>query len=159
MTIVAMGLGFSIAAADPTIFSANLAQVREGLQFTPGTASFLASLCTLTLAAAVLGAGALGDLAGMKKMFILGVCGSIFFGVLGAAAPHVGMLIIARAGLGVAFAFVLGLSLAIINAVFPPGRRAGAIAAYLGAGYALAVFQPALGGWLAAHFGWRAGLW
>jgi len=158
MTIVAMGLGFSIAAADPTIFSANLAQVREGLQFTPGTASFLASLCTLTLAAAVLGAGALGDLAGMKKMFILGVCGSIFFGVLGAAAPHVGMLIIARAGLGVAFAFVLGLSLAIINAVFPPGRRAGAIAAYLGAGYALAVFQPALGGWLAAHFGWRAGL-
>lgn len=65
------------------------------------------------------------------------------------------MLIVARAGLGVAFAFVLGLSLAIINAVFPPGRRAAAIAAYLGAGHALAVFQPAVAGWLASHFGWR----
>ncbi len=156
MTILAMGLGYSIAAADPTTFSANLSEVRKGLEFTPSTASFLACLCTLTLAAAVLGAGALGDLHGMKKMFIAGICGSIVFGLIGAAAPHVSVLIIARAGLGVAFAFVLGLSLAIINAVFPPGRRAAAIAAYLGAGHALAVFQPALGGWLASNFGWRS---
>ena len=156
MTILAMGLGYSIAAADPTTFSANLSEVRKGLEFTPSTASFLACLCTLTLAAAVLGAGALGDLHGMKKMFTAGICGSIVFGLIGAAAPHVSVLIIARAGLGVAFAFVLGLSLAIINAVFPPGRRAAAIAAYLGAGHALAVFQPALGGWLASNFGWRS---
>ena len=155
MTVVAMGLGYSITAADPTTLSANLAEVRRGLDFSPGTASFLASLCTLTLAAAVLGAGALGDLAGMKRMFVIGVWGSIAFGVLGALAPHVAVLIVARGGLGVAFAFVLGLSLAIINAVFPPGRRAAAIAAYLGAGHALAVFQPALGGWLAGHYGWR----
>jgi len=156
MTIVAMGLGYSITAADPTTLSTNLSEVRSGLQFSPGTASFLASLCTLTLAAAVLGAGALGDLHGMKRMFVVGVGGSIFFGVLGAVAPHVGVLIIARAGLGVAFAFVLGLSLAIVNAVFPPGRRAAAIAGYLGAGHALAVFQPALASWLAGLYGWRA---
>lgn len=155
MTIAAMGLGYSITAADPTTLSANLAEIRRGLQFSPATASFLASLCTLTLAAAVLGAGALGDLAGMKRMFVAGILGSIVFGVLGAVAPNVGVLIAARAGLGIAFAFVLGLSLAIVNAVFPPGRRAAAIAAYLGAGHALAVFQPALGGWLASNYGWR----
>lgn len=155
MTITAMGLGYSITAADPTTLSANLAEIRKGLEFSPATASFLASLCTLTLAAAVLGAGALGDLAGMKRMFAIGVVGSIVFGLLGAASPNVGVLIAARAGLGVAFAFVLGLSLAIVNAVFPPGGRAAAIAAYLGAGHALAVFQPALGGWLAGHYGWR----
>lgn len=155
MTVIAMGLGYSITAADPTTMSANLAEIRRGLQFSPGTASFLASLCTLTLAAAVLGAGALGDLAGMKRMFVIGIYGSIVFGVLGALAPHVSVLIIARGGLGIAFAFVLGLSLAIINAVFPPAGRAAAIAAYLGAGHALAVFQPAIGGWLASHYGWR----
>lgn len=156
MTIAAMGLGYSITAADPTTLSANLAEVRKGLQFSPSTASFLASLCTLTLAAAVLGAGALGDLAGMKRMYVIGTAGSIVFGLLGAVAPNVGVLIAARAGLGIAFAFVLGLSLAIVNAVFPPAGRAAAIAAYLGAGHALAVFQPAVGGWLAGHFGWRA---
>lgn len=156
MTIAAMGLGYSFTAADPTILSTNLAEVRKGLQFSPGTASFLACLATLTLAAAVLGAGALGDVYGMKRLFVVGSLGSVVFGVMAAAAPHVSVLIIARAGLGIAFAFVLGLSLAIINAVFPPARRAAAIAAYLGAGHAISVFQPALGSWLATHFGWRA---
>lgn len=156
MTIAAMGLGYSVTAADPTIVSANLAEIRRGLQFSPSMASFLACLCTLTLAAAVLGAGALGDLYGMKRMFAAGAYASIFFGVLAALAPHVSVLLVARAGLGVGFAFLLGLSLAIVNAVFPAGRRAAAIAAYLGAGHALAVFQPAVGGWLATHFGWRS---
>ncbi|GJF11756.1 MFS transporter [Mycolicibacterium cyprinidarum] len=156
MTIVAMGLGYSITAGDPTILAANLAEVKQGLQFTSSTGSFLACLATLTLAAAVLGAGSLGDRYGMKRMFVIGTCGSIAFGLLAVAAPNTAVLIVARAGVGIAFAFVLGLSLAIVNAVFPPGRRAGAIALYLGAGHAFSVFQPALGGILASHFGWRA---
>lgn len=155
MTIVAMGLGYSITAGDPTILSSNIAAVRNGLGFTPATASFVASLATLTLAAAVLGAGALGDLHGMKRMYVIGLFGAIAFGLLAAAAPNVGVLIVGRAGVGIAFAFVLGLSLAIVNAVFPPGRRAAAIALYLGAGHALAVFQPVIGSWLAQHYGWR----
>jgi MFS family permease len=67
------------------------------------------------------------------------------------------VLIGARAGAGVAFAFLLGLSLALINAVFPPERRAGAIALYLGAGFALTTPMPALGSLLAEHVGWRIG--
>ena len=35
MTVIAMGLGYSITAADPTTLSANLAEVRRGLEFTP----------------------------------------------------------------------------------------------------------------------------
>lgn len=31
MTVIAMGLGYSITAGDPTIMSANLALVRRGL--------------------------------------------------------------------------------------------------------------------------------
>jgi MFS family permease len=58
---------------------------------------------------------------------------------------------------GLAFAFLLGLSLAIINDVFAPERRAAAIALYLGAGFALTTPQPALGGVLAEHVSWRAG--
>ena len=50
---------------------------------------------------------------------------------------------------------MLGLSLAVINAVFPPGRRAGAISLYLAAGYGALVVQPLIGSELAQHFGWR----
>ena len=73
MTIVATGLGASITAADPVILSANISAVREGLHLSSGTASFVASVATLSLAAGVLGAGALGDKYGMKRMFSLGL--------------------------------------------------------------------------------------
>lgn len=156
MTVIAMGLGYSITAGDPTILSANISAVRRGLDFDPSVASFVASLATLTLAAAVLGAGALGDLYGMKRMYITGLMGSMFFGLVAAASPNVAVLLVARGGIGICFAFLLGLSLAVINAVFPPGKRAGAISLYLGAGYGALVVQPLIGSLLAQHFGWRA---
>ncbi len=156
MTVITMGLGYAMSVADPTILSANMSQVRLGLGTSTSTASFIASLATLTMAAAVLGAGTLGDLYGMRRMFVIGLFGTIAFGVLPAAVPSAAVLVVARAGVGVALAFLLGLSLAIVNAVFPPGRRATAIALYFGAGFAVATPLPALGSVLATHIGWRA---
>lgn len=158
MTTVAMGLGSAIALGDLRILATNISIVRNGLQFSPGTTVFVSSLATLTLAASVLGAGVLGDKYGMKRMFVAGAGGAVVFGFLGAVAPNVVVLMIARAGIGVAFAFLTGLSLAIMNAVFPPDRRAGAIARYLAAVYAFGVFPATVGGLLAERIGWRAGL-
>lgn len=155
MTILATGLGASITAADPVILSANISAVRDGLTLSSGTASFVAGVATLSLAAGVLGAGALGDKYGMKRMFSLGLMGTVVFGVLAASAPNAGVLIVARAGVGLAFALQLGLALAIVNVVFPPERRATAISLHLGAGFVAAVPMPALGSLLAEHFGWR----
>jgi len=86
MTVIAMGLGYGITVADPTILSANMSEVRIGLGTTTSTASFIASLATLTMAAAVLGAGTLGDLYGMRRMFVTGLLGTIAFGLLATAA-------------------------------------------------------------------------
>lgn len=156
MTILATGLGASITAADPVILSANISDVRAGLQLSAGSTSFIAGLATLTLAAAVLGAGALGDKYGMKRMYTAGLLGAVVFGVLAAAAPNAAVLMVARAGAGLAFALLLGLSLAIINVVFPPERRSQAISLHLGASFAVAVPMPVLGSLLAVHIGWRA---
>ncbi|CAN5468264.1 N/A [soil metagenome] len=158
MTTVAMSLGSAVAVGDLRILAANISMVRNGLQFSPGTTIFVSSLATLTLAASVLGAGVLGDKYGMKRMFVAGACGAVVFGFIGAVAPNVVVLMIARACIGVAFAFLSGLSLAIMNAVFPPGRRAGAIAQYLAAVYAFGVLPATVGGMLAERFGWRSGL-
>ncbi len=158
MTTVAMGLGSAVAVGDLRILAANISIVRNGLQFSPGTTIFVSSLATLTLAASVLGAGVLGDKYGMKRMFVAGAVGAVVFGFIGAAAPNVVVLMIARACIGVAFAFLTGLSLAIMNAVFPPERRAGAIAVYLAAVYAFGVVPATVGGLLAERIGWRSGL-
>jgi MFS family permease len=156
MTVIAMGLGYAISIGDPTLFSANLQVISSGLQFSGSTATFVASLATLTMAAAVLSAGALGDLYGMRRMYLIGLAGAIAFSALAAAAPMPAVLMIARAGVGITLAFLIGLSLAITNAVFPPGRRAAAIAAYFGVGYAVATPLPALSGALAHAINWRA---
>ena len=83
----------------------------SGLQISGSTATFVASLATLTMAAAVLSAGALGDLYGMRRMYLVGLSGAIVFSVLAAAAPIPAVLMVARAGVGVALAFLIGLSL------------------------------------------------
>ncbi len=157
MTTVAMGLGSAVAVGDLRILAANISLVRNGLQFSPGTTIFVSSLATLTLAASVLGAGVLGDKYGMKRMFLAGAWAAVLFGLLGAAAPNVIVLMIARACIGVAFAFLTGLSLAIMNAVFGPERRAGAIAWYLAAVYAFGVLPATVGSLLAEQIGWRSG--
>ncbi len=158
MTTLAMGLGSAVAVGDLRILAANISLIRTGLQFSPGTTIVVSSLATLTLAASVLGAGVLGDKYGMKRMFVAGAYAAVVFGVLGAAAPNVVVLMLARACIGVTFAFLTGLSLAIMNAVFPPGRRAAAIAWYLAAVYALGVLPATAGSLLAEQIGWRSGL-
>lgn len=158
MTTVAMGLGSSVTLGDLRIVATNISVIRSGLQFSPGATIFVSSLATLTLAASVLGAGVLGDRFGMKRMFLGGAFGAVAFGLLGAAAPNVVVLMIARAGSGVAFAFLSSLSLAIMNAVFPPDRRMAAIAWYLAAVYAFGVVPATAGGLLAERISWRAGL-
>ena len=158
MTTVAMGLGSAVAVGDLRILAANISLVRTGLGFSHGSTIFVSSLATLTLAASVLGAGVLGDKYGMKRMFVAGAWGAVVFGLLGALAPNVVVLMIARACIGVACAFLSGLSLAIMNAVFAPERRAAAIAWFLAAVYAFGVLPATVGSLLAEHFGWRSGL-
>ncbi|MCX2929776.1 MFS transporter [Mycobacterium sp. CVI_P3] len=156
MTVLAMGLGYAISIGDPTVLSTNLQFVADGLQISPDTASFVASLASLAMAATVLAAGALGDKFGMRRMYLVGLCGSIVFSAISAAAPMSTVLMVARAGEGVALAFLIGLSLAITNAVFPPARRTAAIAAYFGVGYIVSTPLPAISGKLADVIGWRA---
>ena len=158
MTTVAMGLGSAVAVGDLRILAANISLVRTGLGFSHGSTIFVSSLATLTLAASVLGAGVLGDKYGMKRMFVAGAWGAVAFGLLGALAPNTVVLMIARACIGVAFAFLSGLSLAIMNAVFAPERRAAAIAWFLASVYAFGVLPGTVGSLLAENFGWRSGL-
>lgn len=156
-TVLTLSLGSAIAIGDPALLSSNIAIIRSDMQLSLSAASLVTSGAFLTLAGTILGAGALGDNYGRRKMFLVGACGAFMFGLVGAAAPNVAVLTAARVGAGVSFAFLLSLSLAIVNAAFPPDRIAGAIALYIGAGSALAIVPPIVGSELIDHFGWRSG--
>ncbi|MHA7651784.1 MFS transporter [Mycobacterium sp. ML4] len=155
MTLLSMASGFAITGADPAIFASNLVPVRESLHMSTATAGFTASLATLTLAATILAAGTLGDIYGKRRMYLLGLTGAVVGGLLSAVSLNAVMLMVTRALTGVCFAFLLGLSLAIINAVFPFAQRAKAISLFLGTAFLIVAPMPLLGTVLAESLGWR----
>ncbi|MBU3750350.1 MAG: MFS transporter [Mycobacterium sp.] len=155
--VLTLSLGNAIAIGDPALLSSNIAVIRNDLQLSLSTASLVAAGAFLTLAATILGAGAMGDKFGGRRMLLVGACGAVAFGLLTAAAPNVVVLVGARVGAGVSFGFLLCLSLAIVNAAFPPERIPRAIALFVAATTALAIVPPIVGSLLIDHFGWRSG--
>ena len=148
-----MGLGYNITAADPTTLSANLAPDPPGLQFSPGTASFW-PVCALPDAGAACSRCRRAGRSGRHEADVRHRRPPArSFGVLGAIAPHVSVLIIARAGLGSPSPSLLGLSLAIINAVFPPAGRLPSRHTWAQGTLWRCSNRPSEGGWRATMVG------
>ena len=80
-------------------------------------------------------------------MFALGSLAAAFAG-------SADTLIVDRVIMGVGAAFVMPATLSILNAVFPPGERAQAIAAWSAVAGVGIVIGPTLGGALLSHFAW-----
>src|SRR4029077_20430859 len=132
---------------------------------------------TLSFAVLLLTGGALGDRFGRRRMFTIGV--AVFTaGAAGAAgaptsralvgapggapaavAPTIGALVAARAVQGVGGAIFTPLTLTMLAAVTPPGRRGTVLGAWGGIGGLGAALGPLAGGVLAGSVGWRAIFW
>ncbi len=109
---------------------------------------------TLALAALLLPAGLLGDRFGPKKLMLgaLAVFGLASLGCAYSTSP--GELIAARVLLGVGAAFLIPLSLSLLNVLFPPEERAKALTTWVMAMFVGIPLGPLLGGWLLDHFAW-----
>lgn len=131
-----------------------LADPVDGLGATPGQLQWALGIYSLFFATALFAAGALGDRYGHRTVLMLGMT---VFGVSSAWAAWADgpvSLILARALMGIGGAMIMPTSMAIIGWVFPPERRAGAIAAWsASAGLGVAI-GPVLGGLLIDHFWW-----
>lgn len=109
----------------------------------------------VTLAAFLLLGGSLGDRAGRKKIFMVGV---VWFAVASACcglAPNAITLISARALQGVGGALLTPASLAILQGSFRPDDRSRAIGAWSGLGGLANAAGPLVGGYLIALGSWR----
>lgn len=157
MLLIACGMGFAITGADPAVFSANISLIRSDLDLDASQTAFIASLATLTLAATILGAGVLGDIRGKKQMYIVGALITVVGEVLLVLSTDFALLIGARMVSGVGFAFLLGLSLTIVNASFTAEQRPRAIGAYLAMAFGCTAPMPAIATAVSATVGWRAG--
>jgi len=131
-----------------------LADPVRGLGASSGALEWSVGAYPLVFAALLFAGGVLGDRYGRVLAFTIG---TFVFGAGSAWAAYASSpaeLIIARGVMGAGSALVMPATLSIITNVFPPERRAKAIAAWSGsAGIAIAG-GPLLGGFLLEHFWW-----
>jgi EmrB/QacA subfamily drug resistance transporter len=148
-------LGSSIAFIDGTVVSIVLPIMQRELHATIVGAQWIVEIYLLFLSSLILVGGAVGDRWGRERVFTGAV---IAFGVASigcAASPTIEWLVAWRAVQGIASAFLIPESLAILGAAFTPGERGRAIGTWSSATAIVMAAGPIFGGWLAQHTSWR----
>lgn len=153
--MVPLLLGVLIGALAISSVSTALPAIRGDLALTPTAGLWLVDVYALSLAATLILAARIGDAFGRKSIILIGLAGFAVLNVVGGIAADGMLLIVVRALLGVAEAFVVAGVVATIGATFHARERVlayGLWTATFGTGSALG---PVLGGLLAEGPGWR----
>ena len=148
-------LGSSLAFIDGTVVNVALPALQAALHATLANVQWVVESYALVLAAALLAGGALGDLYGRRRAFVIGVV------LFGAASGWCGVsrsiteLIAARSLQGLGAALLVPNSLALLSGSFPSQERGRAIGTWSAFTSITAAIGPVLGGWLVQHASWR----
>ncbi len=108
----------------------------------------------LVFAGLLFTAGTIGDRFGRKGALQAGLLVFLAGAVVASFADTSGMVIGARAVMGVAAAFIMPSTLSILTNVFPAHERPKAIAVWAGISGGGAAIGPIASGWLLEHFYW-----
>jgi len=157
--LAVMCLSLLVVVIDNTILNTALPVLARVLHASTTDLQWITDGYTLTFAALLVMAGALGDRFGRRRALVLGLAifasGSAWAALSGGAAT----LVAARGLMGVGAAFVMPATLSILTAVFPARERAGAISAWSAIAGVGIVVGPTLGGLLLTHFYWGSVFW
>jgi EmrB/QacA subfamily drug resistance transporter len=144
-----------MAFIDSTVVNVALPAFQSDLHATVVDVQWIIEAYGLFLSALILVGGALGDFVGRRAMFLVGAFG---FAVASAGcgfSSSVGTLLLWRSVQGIAAAFLVPGSLAIISASFDEQSRGAAIGTWAGFTTITTSFGPVLGGWLIEHASWH----
>src|SRR5262249_15487727 len=153
--LLATILGSGMAMLDATVVNIALPAIGRDLHASFRTLQWTVNAYSLSLAALILLAGALGDHFGRRRVFVIGVVWFAGASLLCGLAPNAPALVAARALQGIGGALLTPGSLAIISSSFSPSDRARAIGAWSGLGGVAGAIGPFLGGYLVS-LNWRA---
>ncbi|TIC87596.1 MFS transporter [Nocardioides sp. GY 10113] len=153
--LLATVLGSALAAVDSTVVAIALPAIGEDLDASFAGLQWTVTGYTLTLASLVLLSGAAGDRLGRRRVFLVGVVWFTLASLLCAAAPTIGLLIVARVLQGVGGALLTPASLSILQASFVEADRGPAIGTWAGFSGVAGALAPLIGGWLLGLGSWR----
>jgi EmrB/QacA subfamily drug resistance transporter len=148
-------LGSGVAFLDGSVVNVALPHMARSLHAGFTTMQWVVDAYLLTLGSFVLVGGAVGDVLGRRRLYIVGLAG---FGVTSAVcgfATTGPWLIVARGLQGLAGALLVPGSLALITALVEPDERDRAIGVWSGLAGVSGALGPFIGGWLVDAASWR----
>ena len=144
-----------IVNLDNTILNVALPTLVRDLNASAGDLQWIVDAYVMVFAGLLLTAGSVADKIGRKKTFMTGLAVFAAGSAWAAFSGSVGMLIAARAGMGIGGALLIPSTLSIISDMYrEPRERQRAVSLWAGTiGFAIAL-GPITGGLLLAHFWW-----
>jgi EmrB/QacA subfamily drug resistance transporter len=153
-TLAAMTIAASMILVDQTAVPLATPHAVRDLNGSLDDSQWLLTANILPLAAFMVLGGRLGDLLGLRRVFL---AGALTFGVattLAAAAQDMPWMIAARVVQGAGAALMMPTSIAIVSSVFPAARKGVALGIVAGGSASFAALGPVLGG-LLTSIDWR----
>jgi EmrB/QacA subfamily drug resistance transporter len=154
LVLLVITVGTFLAPLDSSIVNIALPDIAAQFSASLTAVGWVSSAYLLTSAALVLTMGRLGDIWGLRKVYIVGF---LLFGVGSLAcaiSPTLAILVLSRVSQAVGAAMMFASGPAIITNVFPPGKRGRALGTMALAVSAGLMLGPTLGGVLLGAFGW-----
>jgi len=156
IVLVAMTLANAMILVDQTAVPLALPSIMESFDSGSKQVQWVLTCSLLPLAALLVFTGRLGDLIGLRKVFLTGAVVFITGSVLAGISPSLEILLACRVLQGVGGALMLPLSVAIVNSTFPAEERGKALGTMGGMAAVAAALGPTIGGLLTSFIDWRA---
>ena len=141
---------------DITIVNVALPDIARDLHASFSQIQWVIDAYSLTLASALLTAGALADLFGRRRVFSIGLGLFSFTSLLCALSPSASFLIAARAGQGIGGSIMFATALALLVQEFHGRERGMALGVWGATIAAAAAVGPLIGGVLTSGLGWSS---
>lgn len=153
--LLMLSLGLSMIVVDATIVNVAVPSIVRDLELDGSAAEWIVSVYPLVFAALLISFGRFGDVAGRRRLFLLGLGIFTAGSVLAGLAPSGVTLIGARVLQGAGGAAIAPATQSILNTTFRGRDRAIAFGIYGSVIGGMAALGPLLGGWLTTNLSWR----
>jgi EmrB/QacA subfamily drug resistance transporter len=156
LALVVLCLAALLDTVDVTVVNVAMPAIGTSLHFSEGALAWMVNAYMVPFGGFMLLAGRAGDLLGRRRVLLGGTALFTLSSLASAFAPNAAVMIATRAAEGLAAAFVVPTTLAMISGVFPAGpARNRAFGVWGGVGAVAGTLGLVAGGLLVSAAGWR----
>src|ERR1700722_16312685 len=156
LALTVLCLAALLDTIDVTVVNVAMPAIRDSLHFSESGLAWMVNAYLVPFGGFLLLGGRAGDLLGRRRVLVGGTAAFTLASLGSALAPTAGVMVGTRTAEGLAAAFVVPMTLAMLTSVFPAGpARNRAFAIWGGVSAAAGTLGLILGGVLVTAVGWR----